>query len=158
MIAESCGFSQPYLFRLFGTKKRLFLAAADTAFDRILEAWEEEAARHPGGRPPLCALGRCYRRLAENEGPLLMQLQAYAASSDDEIRVVVRGHWDRLRDYLMKAHPHSEDVAHFLANGLLINVLTALDVDDADPLWFMFEDESQHAVCRFCTPAPPQEL
>src|SRR3954470_15974354 len=44
-IARIAGVSQPYLFRLFGTKRELFLAAVGRCFDRIAEAFEPAAAR-----------------------------------------------------------------------------------------------------------------
>src|SRR2546423_8745187 len=40
-IASRAGISQPYLFRLFGTKKELFLAVVDRVFDRMLRALDE---------------------------------------------------------------------------------------------------------------------
>src|SRR5260370_12300357 len=35
MIARRIGISQPYIFRLFPSKKELFLAAIDQCFDRV---------------------------------------------------------------------------------------------------------------------------
>ena len=35
-IAQRAGISQPYLFRLFGTKKDLFIATYDLVSDRIV--------------------------------------------------------------------------------------------------------------------------
>jgi AcrR family transcriptional regulator len=35
-IAQRAGISQPYLFRLFGTKKELFIAANQRCFGRVL--------------------------------------------------------------------------------------------------------------------------
>ena len=42
-IAERAGVSQPYVVRLFGTKKALFLAVANRAFERIAEAFRAAA-------------------------------------------------------------------------------------------------------------------
>ena len=44
-VARIAGVSQPYLFRLFGTKRELFLAAVGRCFDRIGDAFEIAAAR-----------------------------------------------------------------------------------------------------------------
>src|SRR5512144_2199223 len=45
-VARLAGVSQPYLFRLFGTKRELFIAAVERMFERI--AWVfEDAASHP---------------------------------------------------------------------------------------------------------------
>ena len=38
-IARQVGISQPYLFRLFGTKKELFLAAVERCFTDTLETF-----------------------------------------------------------------------------------------------------------------------
>ena len=46
-IARLAGVSQPYLFRLFGTKRDLFIAAVERAFDRIELGFEEAAGRPP---------------------------------------------------------------------------------------------------------------
>src|SRR6266436_8201419 len=46
MIARRIGISQPYIFRLFPSKKELFLAAIDQCFDRV-EAAFRNAARQP---------------------------------------------------------------------------------------------------------------
>jgi AcrR family transcriptional regulator len=35
-IARRAGISQPYLFRLFGSKKELFIAVVDRCYDRTL--------------------------------------------------------------------------------------------------------------------------
>src|SRR6266566_6120885 len=46
MIAKRIGISQPYVFRLFASKKELFLAAIDQCFDRVETAFRN-AAREP---------------------------------------------------------------------------------------------------------------
>ena len=42
-IARKAGISQPYLFRLFGTKKELFLAAIERCFAETLETFQAAA-------------------------------------------------------------------------------------------------------------------
>src|ERR1051325_3453780 len=43
-IAREAGISHPYLFRLFRTKKELFLACDDRACQKIVEAFRRAAA------------------------------------------------------------------------------------------------------------------
>src|SRR5215469_10645208 len=43
-IAHRAGITQAYVFRLFGTKKRLFLACVDAAFERMTLALLAAAA------------------------------------------------------------------------------------------------------------------
>ncbi len=50
-IAERAGVSQPYVVRLFGTKKALFLAVANRAFERVAETFRAAAVGDsPGER------------------------------------------------------------------------------------------------------------
>lgn len=64
-IARRVGVSQPYLFRLFGSKKAIFLAAVDDCFDRLAEMFES-AARDRTGEEALSELGRAYRTLLDD--------------------------------------------------------------------------------------------
>src|SRR2546428_3922165 len=43
MIARRIGISHPYIFRLFPSKKELFLAAIDQCFDRVETAFRNAA-------------------------------------------------------------------------------------------------------------------
>src|SRR5690349_22907058 len=58
-IARDAGISQPYLFRLFRTKKELFLACDDRACEKILEAFRRAAANAAPGEK-LDAMGEAY--------------------------------------------------------------------------------------------------
>src|SRR3954453_9652585 len=73
-IARRVGVSQPYLFRLFPSKRAIFLATIDDCFDQ-LEAIFEEAARGRAGEDALEQLGRAYNRQLDNREILQMQLQ-----------------------------------------------------------------------------------
>ena len=88
-IAARVGVSQPYLFRLFGTKKDLFLAAVDGCFDRTLSTFQRAAEGHTG-QAALLAMGASYVGLLEDRNVLLLQLQAYVACDDPDIRTHVR--------------------------------------------------------------------
>src|SRR5664280_2517852 len=90
-IARRAGVSQPYLFQLFGTKKELFITAVRDCFLRTRLAFEEAGkSAADGGADPaktLEAMGHSYiRLLMGNSNVLRLQLQAYAACVDDEIR------------------------------------------------------------------------
>src|ERR1700709_2733381 len=56
-IAERAGISQPYLFRLFGTKKDLFIACIGRCFDRTEGAFRAAAEADDEG-DPLAAVGK----------------------------------------------------------------------------------------------------
>jgi len=83
-IAQRVGISQPYLFRLYDTKKNLFLAAVGRGFDRVLEAFRLTAEQHPD--EPLTAMGHAYAtQLLSRREELLLQIQSYAACADPDV-------------------------------------------------------------------------
>src|SRR5215831_1616489 len=61
-IARRAGISQPYLFRLFGTKKDLFKATVGRCFRETLELFQR-AAEGLRGDEALEAMGAAYMEL-----------------------------------------------------------------------------------------------
>src|ERR1700758_4868601 len=89
-IAARAGISQPYLFRLFGTKKQLFVASVTRCFRETLEMLQH-AAEGLRGEEALHAIGQAYMAQLETDRTWLRaQMQAYAASEDPEVRAAVR--------------------------------------------------------------------
>src|SRR6266704_3291068 len=86
-VARRAGISQPYLFRLFPTKKALFLALVERCFRRVEDAFTA-AAGDLTGDEAMAAMGDAYERLLDDRTLLLLQMQAYAACDDPEIRAV----------------------------------------------------------------------
>src|SRR6476619_6846433 len=86
-IARRAGISQPYLFRLFGTKKELYLASVTRCFRETLELFQR-AAEGTRGEEALHAIGAAYmEQLQTDRVWLRAQMQAYAAAAeDDDIR------------------------------------------------------------------------
>jgi AcrR family transcriptional regulator len=128
-IARRAGISQPYLFRLFGSKKELFLAVNDACMARTLEVFRN-AASGKSGADALSAIGDAYRNLiAEDRSMLQGQLQAYAASVEDtDVREGVARGYGRLVDYVETVSgADPQTVTQFFASGMLLNVLSAMD-------------------------------
>src|SRR6476646_11183265 len=88
-IARRAGISQPYLFRLFGTKKELFKATVARCFRETLETFQR-AAEGKRGEEALHAMGEAYAELLTDRTRLRAQMQAYAACGDVAICDVVR--------------------------------------------------------------------
>src|ERR687885_2891108 len=89
-IAAKAGISQPYVFRLFGTKKQLFKAVVSRCFRETLEVFQR-AAEGKRGEDALHAMGEAYTtRLLPDRTRLRAQMQAYAACDDPDICSVVR--------------------------------------------------------------------
>jgi AcrR family transcriptional regulator len=135
-IAARAGISQPYLFRLFGTKKDLFIATYDLGGTRIvneltraIEGLEREEALH--------AMGMAYLQLMQDPEMLQMQMHGYAAAtSDPDIAAACRKTfevlWHLVKDKL-KLDP--EMIQDFFANGMLISVMSAIDLLSVKEQW-----------------------
>ncbi len=138
-IAKRVGVSQPYLFQLFGTKKDLFIAAVQRTFERTVAVFRTaaaEAGEDAGVSDILMAMGVAYGRLIDDRSLLLMQMQAYTACSDDEIKAVVREEMLRLVTFVQSASGAPEAaVREWLAYGMLMNVVVAMDLTHVDADW-----------------------
>jgi AcrR family transcriptional regulator len=127
-IARDAGISQPYLFRLFKTKRELFLTCNDVSNARIIATFEAAVAdAEPGGE--LEAMGAAYVQLLDDRDRLLFQMQSYAACSDPVIQERVRaGYGDIVREVTRLSKEPPEKVWQFFATGMLLNVIASLDL------------------------------
>jgi AcrR family transcriptional regulator len=135
-IAREAGISQPYLFRLFRTKKELFIASVERCFRETRETFEQ-AAEGTSGEQALEAIGKAYKELIRsNPNRLRAQLQSYAACDDPEIRVVVRKGYGELVELVERVSGvGAEELSAFFARGMLINVVASMDLLDAKEPW-----------------------
>jgi AcrR family transcriptional regulator len=134
-VARRAGISQPYLFRLFPTKKALFLALVERCFQRIADAFSA-AAGDKTGEEALEAMGDEYERLLEDRTLLLLQMHAYAACEDPDIRAATRAGYKRLWGMVERVSGLPFDrVVAFFAMGMLINVAAAMDLPAVDERW-----------------------
>src|ERR1700678_1014032 len=81
-IASRAGISQPYLFRLFGTKKDLFIATYDQVGTRIVRELTS-AAEGLDGEDALHAMGVAYLQLLQDPELLQVQMHGFAAATGD---------------------------------------------------------------------------
>lgn len=135
-IARAVGISQPYVFRLFGTKKQLFMATMERCLRGTLEMFHTASAGLKG-EDALRAIGEAYtERLTSDPTYLHSQMQAYASCDDPEIREVVRRGYGELVEYVERiSGMPSEVVSHFFAKGMLLNVIASMDLLQADEGW-----------------------
>ncbi len=134
-VAHRAGISQPYLFRLFPTKKALFLALVDRCFQRVAEAFTAAAADRVG-EEALGAMGDAYEQLLDDRTLLLLQMHAYAACDDPDIRTATRAGFRALWLLVERLTGMSfERVTEFFAMGMLMNVAAAMDLPAVDERW-----------------------
>ena len=150
-IARRAGVSQPYLFRLFGTKKALFLATLARGSERTHEAFHQAASKAIAeGTDPFHAMGARYRELLADRDELLLQMQGYAACADDEVREQVQRRFGDLRAWLgTLPGGDPERVRTFLAVGMLLNVAAAIDLP-------AIVEKEERAACTVAQ-QPPEE-
>jgi AcrR family transcriptional regulator len=124
------------VFRLFGTKKELFIASVERCMRGTLEMFRTASAGLNGDEA-LHAIGEAYvERLATDPTYLHAQMQAYAACDDPQIRDVVRRGYGELVEYVERASGQpAERVSHFFAKGMLLNVMASMDLLGADEGW-----------------------
>jgi AcrR family transcriptional regulator len=135
-IARRAGISQPYLFRLFGTKKELFKATVNRCFRETLELFQR-AAEGARGEEALKAMGNAYMDMLMNDRTRLRaQMQAYAACDDPEICEVVRNGYGDLVAYVERVSGlEPKPVADFFAQGMLLNVFASMGLTDDPEPW-----------------------
>ncbi len=135
-VATAAGISQPYLFRLFGTKKALFLATVERCMTDTLDLFRT-ASRGLRGEEALQAMGKAYEQMVVSDRTrLLGQLQAYAASDDPDVRAAIRRGYGELYAFVEAVADLPKDrVALWFAKGMLLNVIAAMDLPSNPEPW-----------------------
>ena len=131
-VADTMGVSQPYVFRLFGSKREFFLACLDEMESRIRQVLQQAAADHT--HDPLPAMRAGFRLMIADGVVTGLWLQACAAARSDELvaarcRTVI-GNILAESERLSAAGP--QELRGSLALGALIVMLQALGVDLSD--------------------------
>jgi len=126
-MAREAGISHAYVFKLFGTKRDLFLAATERVYDRVRDLFRVAAASHPD--EALSAMGAAYGDLLAQRRELLLLLHGFAASDDPEVGRVVRERYGALYRYAQELSGASDErMRAFWANGMLMTVAAAIDL------------------------------
>ncbi|MCX4908077.1 TetR/AcrR family transcriptional regulator [Streptomyces sp. NBC_00878] len=141
-IAKRVGVSQPYLFRLFPSKKAIFLAAAERCLEETQRTFEA-ASEGLEGEEAMSSMANVYVKvIAEEPERLLMQMQMYVAvaaaeeAGDHELGEAVRAGWMRLWDTVhLPLGADVEETTTFMATGMLINCLVAMGFPPEHRVW-----------------------
>jgi AcrR family transcriptional regulator len=135
-IAARAGISQPYLFRLFGTKKDLFIATYNLVSARI-EAAFIEAADGLFGDEAMHAMAMAYMELLQDPDLLQVQLHGFAAAAGDpDIARACREGFHTLWHLIAeRADVAEEELRNFFAHGMLLSVLSAINMLSIPDSW-----------------------
>jgi AcrR family transcriptional regulator len=135
-IAREVGISQPYLFRLFGTKKELFIEAVRWGFDWTISTFREAVSEASDSHDALRRMGEAYMELIRDRRYLGIQLQAYAATDDPEIQAAVEQCFGRLvTEIVQHADLTPQQLTFFLGRGMLLNVASSMGVLQSPDGW-----------------------
>lgn len=135
VIARRAEITQPYVFRMFGTKKALFLEVVLAAFDRVSKAMRDAAGAETG-REALALMGAQYNEMLADRTSLLLQLQGFAACGDPEVRDAVRASFGRMWGAVAEITGlEPVTIKAFVAFGMLLNTGAALEVTELDEAW-----------------------
>lgn len=123
-VAREAGVSQPYVVRLFGGKQQLFAEVYSRASHRVVDTLAEVSPGPESKRE----MGEAYIGLLADRNLLRLLLHGFAAGSEPEIGRLAR--WtlsEAFRLYLERTGEGPDEARVFVAHGMLINVLLAVD-------------------------------
>ncbi len=129
-VARAASVSQPYVVRLFGTKENLFLAALDSALQRLLAGFREVPPvpdLHERGE----LMGQAYLRLLPVRGLHQVLSHAFLLGSHPVIGPAARRGFAQVWRFLREEAGFTADEARkFLSMGMLINTMLGLRIVD----------------------------
>ena len=135
-VARAAGVSQPYVVRLFGTKRQLFLDVLGRSLDHVRTAFRD-ALRHGSDDPVEHRLRVAYVELTRERGLLLALMHAFMLGADPVVGAAARaGFIDIYRFLRAEAGLTADAAQRFLAGSMLVNTLVGLrltDDYDTDP-------------------------
>ncbi len=135
-IAREVGVSQPYIFRLFGTKKELFMASVRWAFESTVARFREAGQAATDQHDAFRRIGYAYEELISDRRYLAIQLQAYASTSDPDIRKLVNdGFGEMVMEIQRQTKGTPQQLAVFVGRGMLLNVTSSMGALDDPSGW-----------------------
>lgn len=126
-VAREAGVSQPYVVRLFGSKRDLFLAVFGQTCDRIRSTFAEVIADRfdPESEEDRERLGHSYTALLQDRDMLRVMMHGFS-TDDPEVSRVARSWMGAIFELLHGAGWPEERVRDFIAQGMLLNVLLSI--------------------------------
>jgi TetR/AcrR family transcriptional regulator len=126
-IAAAAGISQPYIFRLFGTKKDLFVATVGRINAAIKETLQAAVAADPDN--PLAAASAAFNQLMHRRDEVTLLLQAFATARDPELVVLTHARMGEMYAFIEEMTGKSgKELQQFFAYGMLYVIAATLDL------------------------------
>ena len=132
-VAREAGVSQPYVVRIFGTKLDLFLEVFHRVMDRIGTAFADELASgpfDPDDEEDWSRLGATYTELLVDRDLLMVMMHGMVASGEPRIGAASRHCMAEVFLILTSTGCTDEQAREFIAQGMLLNVMLAMEAPD----------------------------
>lgn len=137
-VARAAAISPAYVVKLFPTKERLFVAALETCFDRILAALTAgaDAAEDTSPDGLLYAMGGTYAQLIADRSLLMLQVHAQSVADLPEIGAALRAGLQQVVELAAERSGAPDDaVQRFIAFGQLCHLIVTTQVEDVPEAW-----------------------
>jgi AcrR family transcriptional regulator len=137
-VATEARISPAYVFKLFPSKERLFVAALDECFSRMLDTLRDgaDASADQSATGILDAMGGAYAELISDRDLLMMQVHAQSVADVPEIRESLRaGLASVTRFAKTRSGADDVDVQRFIAYGQLCHLIVTTGLDSVSDEW-----------------------
>ncbi len=138
VIADRAGVSQPYVFKMFGTKNDLIAAVITHHTTVLRQAFRDAVEQREPDTSPLEAMALAYIGFMNDDvNSLRCQLHTWAAASDPAIKdVAQRTYREIWEDIAELSGATADEIRDFMGHGMLLTVLASLDLTElfGDPL------------------------
>jgi AcrR family transcriptional regulator len=133
-VAREAGVSQPYVVRMFGSKLDLFLEALARCTQQIITAFREVLAEQPfdpEDDEDWERLGLAYTRLVVDHREVLQVLMhGFAAAAEPRVGAQSRQQMAEIFNIVLGTGCTEEQARGFVAEGMLINVMLAMQAPE----------------------------
>ena len=137
-VAREARISPAYVFKLFPSKERLFVAALDACFDQILEAVAAGADASDDQSPDgiVDAMGGAYAELIGDRALLMLQVHAQSVAEIPEIGEAMRAGLARFTRFVKSRSGADDDaVQRMVAYGQLCHLIVTVGLESVPDEW-----------------------
>jgi AcrR family transcriptional regulator len=137
-VAAHAKISPAYVFKLFPSKERLFVAALDHCFELVVAALERgaDAASSHSPHDVLDAMGLAYAELIADRELLMLQVHAQSAADIPEIGESLRRGLERVTTFASsRSRADDKSVQRFIAYGQLCHLIVTAGLDSQSGAW-----------------------
>lgn len=137
-VASAARISPAYVFKLFPSKEKLFVAALEDCFAQVLDALAAgaDAAESQDPDAVLDAMGGAYAELIADRDLLTLQVHAQSAADIPEVGAALRAGLAGVTRYVKTRSGATDDgVQRFVAYGQLCHLIVTAGLESVPEEW-----------------------